>query len=476
MNTRTFLILLFAVVMVCLPFVLANPDSELVPPNRTEVVFWHFWGGQDKAIVDGVVSRFNQSQTNYFVRAVAMPGNNLQAKLFLSVAGGDPPDLVNQDDPILADWSRRGMIHALDEIVDPAEVKQIEGWMLDSARRLSVIDDRMFGVCNGLDIRALYYNQSALDSKNLSPPRTIAELNAIASAFTPASRSGRRAMYGFLPDSRRIWAWGYVFGGDFVDKTTGRVDITTPPIESALEWMTSYPRRYGADEVASFRQGDQSLPGKTFPLLPLLDHEKTGRYVIVMDGQWRVRDISAFQTRRREQGLAAIEFGVCPLPVPTESHDGVSPRANAGWVNGNFFVVPRGAKNAPGAWEFMKFWIGYTDAGQAARTCSEGGWIPVSSEVTGHPTFIRFLESNPLFTTFVELAASPHQYPIPQVPGAAMFRRTVENAAYQAMAHPDQPALKFLSEAKSRIQDHLDRAGKVTPGHQTRAATTGISK
>ncbi len=81
------------------------------------------------------------------------------------------------------------MIHAMDEIADPAEVQQIESWLMESAHRLSVIDDRMFGVCNGLDIRALYYNQTALDSKNLSPPQSIAELNEIAFAFTPASNT-----------------------------------------------------------------------------------------------------------------------------------------------------------------------------------------------------------------------------------------------------------------------------------------------
>ncbi len=84
MNTRTFLILLFAVVMVCLPILLAIPDSALVPPNRTEVVFWHFWGGQTKTSSMTVVVPFQPSQDQYFVRAVAMPGNNLQAKLFLS--------------------------------------------------------------------------------------------------------------------------------------------------------------------------------------------------------------------------------------------------------------------------------------------------------------------------------------------------------------------------------------------------------
>ncbi len=80
---------------------------EEPPAGRAEVVFWHFWGGADKAVVDGIVDRFNSSQRSHFVRAVALPGNNLDLKLFLSITGGDPPDLVNQDDPILGDWAAR---------------------------------------------------------------------------------------------------------------------------------------------------------------------------------------------------------------------------------------------------------------------------------------------------------------------------------------------------------------------------------
>ena len=75
--------------------------------DAEEVVFWHFWGGEDRQVVNDVVSRFNASQSQYRVRAVAMPGNNLDLKMFLSITGGDPPDLINQDDPILGDWAAR---------------------------------------------------------------------------------------------------------------------------------------------------------------------------------------------------------------------------------------------------------------------------------------------------------------------------------------------------------------------------------
>lgn len=424
--------------------------------NRNEVVFWHFWGGPDRDVVESVVSRFNESQQTYFVRAVAMPGNNLQAKLFLSVAGGDPPDLVNQDDPILADWASRNVIQPLDQITSPRDVQSVRDSLLPAAERLSIYDDRMFAVCNGLDIRALYYNQTALTERGLTPPKTIAELDAIAASFSPNPESihdlAGAKTFGYLPDSRRLWAWGIVFGGDFFQQQF--VSLTAPEIVAALTWMVSYAKRFGPNRIATFRTGDQSLPGKMFPLLPVLDDQTTGRYVLLMDGQWRVRDIEMFQQQRRQRELPVPEFGVCPLPTPP---GGLS---NAGWVNGNFFVVPAGAKNGTGAWEFIKFWIGEIDSGQAAKTCAEGGWIPVRQTVIDDPVFQQFLDRQPLFRPFVELATSENQYPFPIVRGAAMFRRTVEDAAYQAMQHPEQSPLEILTAAEIRIQNQLDRLKK----------------
>lgn len=427
-----------------------NEQTASVPEGREEVVFWHFWGGKDRAVVAEVVEKFNQSQDKYWVREIAMPGNNLQAKLFLSTTGGDPPDLVNQDDPILADWARRGVIQAMDEIADSGEVQEVSDWMFDSAKRLSTYDNRMYAVCNGLDIRALYYNQTALKQFDCPVPTTIEELDQVANKISPANATTERDFYAYLPDSRRLWAWGYVFGGDFYDAETSRVELATTPIDQAARWMQSYSEKYGAENIAAFRTGDQSLPGKSFPLLPLVDDESIGRYVMLMDGQWRTRDIHAFNRKRSENGLPVIEFGVTALPNPE------SGRKNAGWVNGNFFVVPQGAKNSEGAWEFIKFWIGFTDAKRAAETCSQGGWIPVSQSVVDSPEFQEFLKQDPLFKKFVELAASPNQFPIPVTPGAPMFKRTVEASAYQLMNQPDTNPNDVLLDAENQIQKHLD--------------------
>ncbi|MEX0676882.1 MAG: extracellular solute-binding protein [Pirellulales bacterium] len=416
----------------------ANPRWE-IPRGRREVVFWHFWGGKDRPVVEEICDRFNRSQDEFFVRPVAMPGNNLDLKFFLSVAGEDPPDVLNQDDPIVADWARRDALVPLTELATGEEYARLETWLFPAAREIGGYDGRLYALCNGLDIRALYYNADVLDRYGLEPPRTLEELDRAEAMIVAGNGVFPRQQYGYLPDPRRIWSWGIVFGGRFYDPGSGRVTADSPRIVAALDWMASYSRRYGADEVARFRKGDQALPGAAFPLFQR-------RYAMIMDGQWRVAEIAAVQAAARSRGEREPRYGVVPLPPPP---GGLS---NAGWVNGNFFVVPRGAKNPPGAWAFMKFWSGFGGhEAEAARASAAGGWIPASHIVVQHRIFQDYLRRYPMFATFVELAGSANQAPTPAVSGAQFFQDEVIRAAEDAM-YKLVPPREALENATRRVQ------------------------
>lgn len=418
--------------------------------DREEVIFWHFWGGADRDVVDDVVRRFNESQDRYQVRAIAMPGNNLDVKLFLSITGEDPPDVVNQDDPIVADWASRDALVPLSEVASKEEQEELTSWLFPAARRLGEYDRQLYALCNGLDIRALYINETWLEQEGLSVPVTLDELNNIADTISPPG-SDDYQRFAYLPDSRRLWAWGYVFGGDFTD-SRGELTFTDPKVVQALEWMTGFSKRYGPQRVAAFRAGDQSLPGKIFPLLPISNDEVRGRYAMIMDGQWRCRDIESFQELRRQQGGPVPQFTVAPLPPPD---GGVR---DAGWVNGNFFVIPKGARCPEGAWEFMKFWSGFqSHEKEAAETCQAGGWIPVSPKVVARESFQNYLNKHPLFAEFVRLAGSENQHPIPVMPGAPRIDRELKAASERAMGLQDGTPMELLTETEERLRRQLNR-------------------
>lgn len=409
------------------------------------MLFWHFWGGRDRAVVEGIVQRFNDAQSAYRVRAIAMPGNNLDLKFFLSVAGGDPPDLLNQDDPIVADWAHRGALAPIDEAAPAGEHALLAEGLLPSARRLGEYGGRPYAVANGLDIRALYYNASWLDELGIAPPETVAQLDRLAETIAPTP-TARLERVGFLPDPRRIWSWGAAFGADFA-----RAGVPTPDgpeMLAALRWMAGYAARYGPDRVAAFSAGDQALAGAQFPLLA------GRRYASILDGQWRLRDLDEHAAAARSRGEKPDSFGVIPLPLP----DGG--RSNAGWVNGNFFVLPRRAKNPRGAWEFIKFWCGAEGyAPQAARACIEGGWIPVLQTVIDHPRFQASLVERPLMRTFLAQGASPNQQPTPALPMAPFYYRELIAAAEDVVYRGAEPEAR-LARCAARVREQFARVDR----------------
>ena len=399
-----------------------------------EVIFWHFWGGRDRPIVESIVSDFNESQDQYVVRAIAMPGSNLDLKFFLSVAGGDPPDLLNHDDPVVGDWAQRGVLTSIDELAPAEQLDKLKRWLFPAAQELGTYEGKLYALCNGLDIRALYCNKTLLTEHGLSEPCTIEDLDRIAATIAPADGTIDRKRMGYLPDPRRIWAWGIVFGGEFANLQASEnehiITADDPQIVAALDWMAGYSRRYGVSEVVSFLSGERAVTGTNFPLLD------DRRYAVIMDGQWRVRDIAAAQTESSD------EFSVVPLPVPPGG------RKNAGWVNGNFFVVPQQAKQKAGAWEFMKFWSGFDGhEARAAKACAEGGWIPASQQVVSQPAYQEALKQWPLLRTFVELAASEHQRPIPSLPVSSIFKKEVISAAEEVLYRGADPLTELRKAA-----------------------------
>ena len=427
-----------------------RPDAAGSPEGpragRREVVLWHFWGGEDRPVVERIIGRFNASQQEHWARAIAMPGNNLDVKFFLSYAGGDPPDVLNQDDPIVADWAHRGAILPLGEFAPAEDVGQLSEWLLPAARKIGSYQGRLYALCNGLDIRALYLNQTMLTEHGLSLPVMLDDLDRIAETIAPPAAATPRQRMGFLPNPSRIWAWGIVFGGRFYDpgaaQPAERITADSPAVVRALEWMAGYRDRYGGSQLAAFRDGEQALAGTTFPLLA------NRRYAAMMDGQWRVRDIARAKAHA-DLAESSDEFVVLPLPPPRGG------KHEAGWVNGNFFVVPRGAGNPQGAWELMKFWSGFGNLEhEAAAACAAGGWIPPAAAVIEHPHFQAYLDDQPLMRQFVKLAASPHQQPTPSIPVSSLYYEEVVSAA-QDVLYRGADARQRLSQAADRVRHRL---------------------
>ena len=450
-NLRTWTLAL-SLLVACVWLLRGEKTERAKADGRTEVVLWHFWGGADLEVVRDVVARFNAAQGEYRVREIAMPGNNLRAKLFLSAAGGEPPDLINIDDPVVADWYELGLLRSVDEIVGDKQAGEISEQLFPAARQLSSYAGKLVGICNGLDVRALYFNRTFLQQQGWALPETLEELDELNERVRKLGISQPR--FAFLPTPRRMLFFVNLFGGSVWDFSTNRPQLDSPAAIAALSWLQGYSRQYGSGDVAAYRQSDQSLPGKIFPLLPQADDQQVGRYVFSLDGQWRVRDLQAFAKQRAARGLGTPEFDVIPLPPPksVRATNSIEP---SGWVNGNVFVFPRGGRAAPGAVAFAKFWIGLSDSQAAAETSIAGGWLPVTPAVVVEPKYQAALAADPIFSKFVQLASSPQLQPTPVVRGAGYLQRLLEATAERVASDPSLSPEQELRAANRQLEDYL---------------------
>lgn len=386
---------------------LSAPAAER---KREEVIFWHQWTSNWAEVVHTIVRRFNESQDRYEVRPLIVAGGVANTKMMLGIVGGSPPDCMAQWSPVIAAWARRGMLTPLDSLMAEGEYERIQQWLYPAVREMGSYEGHLYGLATGMNAWALYYNPRHFREAGLDPnrpPRTIAELDSAAEKLFRFRSDHSIERLGFLPGN--LLHWSAVFGGRWLDPVTHRPQATHPQTIAALAWMQSYGKKYDINRIVQFQSGLASQFEADWPFL-------TGKISMVEDGQWRVTQIAQYAPKD-------FEYRVCPLPSP----DG---NKLACWSNGNFMIIPRGAKNPRGAWEFMKFWTGWTggddpDLQRAGARSAEfyvwGGWLPAGRTIPTQPAYQEYMARYPAFRTFVDLIQSPDVQVTPQVPVQQFF-------------------------------------------------------
>lgn len=384
-------ILLAAVSLVFFAWLLVRPESRAARkyPERQEVRFWHMWLGEWKDVVERIVDDFNESQDVYEVIPLSIPGAEADTKLLLSVAGGNPPDVMAQWNCVIPAWATRKVIRPLDDFMTPEEFQEFKDTCFPVIWKIGEYDSHLYGLCCGLNVRALYYRPSHFKEAGLDPdrpPRTVSELDAMAEKLTIVSPDGEIKRAGFVPDVPLFWS--PPFGVSYYDSTTKELLIDTPGHLKLLEWVASYRTKYGLDNLIKFESAQQA--GASGQLdWPFI----TGQYSMVLDGQWRVEQLARF--------APDLDYRTAPLPMADEGG-----WENAGYSNGNFMIIPSGAKCAQGGWEFMKFWSGISDPERAAKFYTWGGWMPINDKVVKAQVFQEYLTAHPQWKTFVDLLPS----------------------------------------------------------------------
>ena len=389
-------------------------------------------------------------------------------RLLVSVAGGQPPDLILFDRYAVSEWAARGAFLKLDDFI----ARGLTSGDADAIRRenyyKSCWDEVMYqgatyGVPERVDDRALFYNKDLLKragyvdgNGEARPPRTWEELEEMAPRLTEYDSRGNITRLGFAPNYGNAWLYLYAWmnGGAFLTPDARTCIANSPPVVEALTWMVKmYDLVGGAPAVYAFQSSSQ---------VGQLDPFTMGAVALKIDGYWN------FPENLAQYGTN-LNYGLAPPPLP--AREVAKGKKGFSWISGWCFAIPSTARNKEGSWELLKFLSSH----RAAEIIAESNRLTLESQGQVYvPTqnanrsinewlYEKYVGNNPAIPAKVRdgvkllndlIDTSPFR-PVTPV-GQLLFneqKRATENAIFHKLT--PQAA---LDKSTQLVQRQLDRA------------------
>ncbi|MGN8646176.1 ABC transporter substrate-binding protein [Gracilibacillus sp. HCP3S3_G5_1] len=376
---------------ICLVVVMAlvacssDDESGGSVSNENTVEFWHSMTDTSGEAVEYVIEEFEKQNPDINIEAtyVANQGEGQNEKLLTAIAGGNPPDVAYFDRFEVAAWAAQGSLEPLTELAEQDGISQ-ENYYDFAWEEVSYEGD-LYAIPTTTDSRLLFYNKDHFEEVGLdpeNPPKTIAELEEAAEKLT-IKEGNRFERIGFIPWFGQGWfySWGWSFGGDFYDPETMEVTADHPKNVEALEWMTEFGQKYGVEDIAGFTDSQGS--GAMDPFV-------SGQISMKIDGNFGVAALEKF--------APDLNYGVTPIPTPTGDNFKT-------WSGGWSVVIPKGANNQEGAWEFLKFFGSEEGQRIFSETSRDFSVIESVNESLGY-------NEDPIFAAFINILPESHSRPV----------------------------------------------------------------
>ncbi|HOC31386.1 MAG TPA: ABC transporter substrate-binding protein [Armatimonadota bacterium] len=426
-------VLPLVLIVACLLLLPACNQKTPTSGGPTEITVWHPWGGDLGKQTQRLVDRYHASQNRVRVRLVFTPTDlSTNQKFFTAIAANKPPDVAFVDGTQDAQWAEWGALTPLDDFVKRDNVRA--GDYFPPCWKQALYKGRIWSLTYGADPNFVFcwnkdaFRRAGLDPEN--PPRTIAELDAMAEKLTTFDGKGRIKTLGIIPWGQyglanSLFTWGWAFGGSFYDEETQTITASDPRVVKALEWMVSYGNDLGITRINASTSGWGNQANNPF-----------------ITGQLAMQCVHITTLKEIKRYAPDLDFGITSLPGTPDGEIGSS------WVGGWSVALPRGCPHPEEAWHFIH-WLCATPEGTTAsfeETDTLPGYrvSPVFDKIRNHPEIGEFVKI---------LEAAKHQRPT--MPAQAYYMgaldRAVDNALYGRMTPKEA-----LERAEKETQRELD--------------------
>jgi multiple sugar transport system substrate-binding protein len=313
----------------------STPSSKNFGVGATGTV--HFWARQaTDTVAKAMVAKFNASHKNLKVVLHLTQPNQATTELGTAIRAGSVPDLVGLNDINVPTFTHENALMNLTTYVNALPYKNS---LSPGHMKLATVGSQYYGVPYLADLSVLWYNKMLFSKAGLNPnnpPTSYAQIltdaekiNALGHGISGFSFAGNcQGCLGFtmLPS---IWASGqHLISGPL---GTQKANVTgNAPLQQLLGF---YQQLWAKHLVPVADQTQNGLTwGKDF------EAGKVG----ILPGDYGFA--AAFTTPAQK-----AEFADAPLPA-------VSGGGYATFDGGDDFVIPKGASNPSGAWEFAQ-WV-----------------------------------------------------------------------------------------------------------------------
>ncbi|WP_309397097.1 ABC transporter substrate-binding protein [Cerasicoccus maritimus] len=422
--------LLFAACAMLVAVCLLGGCADNEPDDgRIHLDYWEVWSGFERDAMQQLVNDFNASQDRITINFLSV--SQMERKLLLATAGGNPPDIAGVRSADIPVFAENGALTPLNRYAKLYGIAQDD--YLPAVWNMINLHDRLWGLPTTPGNTALHWNKKLFREAGLdpdTPPKTIAELEAINEQITRFNERGEIEVLGHLPSDPGWWqdAWCYWFGGQYWDGE--QITADAPGNIRALTWIGTYPERFGRDKLLAF----QDLSGNfASPQNPFFQ----GRIAMQIQGPWMYNFINNFAPED-------FEWGVAPFPTEKPEDYGVNV------VETNLLVIPRGAKHPNAAFEFIA-WMQQRE--HIEKLCllqrKFSPLIQVSDTFYAeHP--------NPYIKIYRDLAADPRATARPPLTTMHEYQADMNNANNSVSRAVATPA-EALGKVQQRQQKQFDR-------------------
>lgn len=308
-----------------------NQSPKTFGVNATGTV--QFWARQaTDGVAKALVKEFNATHKGLKVTLHLTPPNDDTSQLATAIRAGSPPDVVGLNDIDVPTFSHEGALLDITQYVNALSYKKA---LSPGHLALATIGSKYYGVPYLADLSVLWYNKKLFTQAGLNPndpPTNYAQI---------------------VTDAEKIGALGHgISGFSFAGNCQGCLGFTMlPSLWANGVHLIKGPLGTQTADISGNSQLKQMLADYQLlwskKLVPVADQTQ--------DGLTWGQDF--------EKGMVGIlpgDYGIAPALKPSSEFGdvplpGVTGNSYSTFDGGDDFVIPKGASNPSGAWEFIKW-------------------------------------------------------------------------------------------------------------------------